>query len=77
MGKLTRKLATKGADAIRKAYEKVETRVMAATGRKVVRGKVRTVANVSRKAAKAGLVAGAVSAAGVVVREIRKRRSPS
>jgi Ni,Fe-hydrogenase III small subunit len=76
MTKLTRKLAAKGREAARKAYEKVETRVLVAEGRKAVRGKIRTTARVSRKAAKTGLIVGALAAAGVVVREVRKRRNP-
>jgi hypothetical protein len=74
MGKLTRKLATKGAEAARKAYKKVETRILVAQGRKAVREKVETVSKVSRKAAKTGLIMGAMAAAGVLVREIGKRR---
>jgi hypothetical protein len=75
MGKLTRKLIARGKAAAEKAYEKVETRILVAEGRKAVRGKARSAARVSRKAAKAGLIAGAMTAAGVVVREIRKRRN--
>jgi hypothetical protein len=39
-----------------------------------VKGKARTVAKVSQKAAKTGLIVGALAAAGVVAREVRKRR---
>jgi hypothetical protein len=74
MGKLTRKLASGAKSAIHDAYEKIQTRVLVAEGRKAVKAKAHTVAKVSRKATKAGLIAGAVTAAGVVVREIRKRR---
>jgi len=75
MGKLTRKLTKKGKAAVRKAFEKVETKVLVAEGRKSVRRKASTVTKVSKKAAKTGLIAGAIVAAGVVVREIRKRRA--
>jgi hypothetical protein len=61
-------------NAARGAYEKVETRVLVAEGRKAVKGKARTVAKVSQKAAKTGLIVGALAAAGVVLREVRKRR---
>jgi hypothetical protein len=72
MGRLSR-LAARGSDAVRKAYKKVETRVLVAQGRKAVRARFERVSSVSRKAAKAGLLAGAVAAAGVLVREVRKR----
>jgi hypothetical protein len=74
MGKITKKLLVKGKKAAKGAYEKVETRILVAEGRKAVQGKARTVAKVSRKAAKTGLVVGALTAAGVVLREVRKRR---
>jgi hypothetical protein len=73
MGKLTRKLASRVKAAVHDAYEKVETRILVAEGRKAVRSKASTVAKVSRKATKAGLIVGAMTAAGVVAREIRKR----
>lgn len=71
---LTRRLIKRVADAAHDAYEKVETRVLVAEGRKAVKHKAKTVATVSRKAARTGAVAGAVTAAGVVAHEIRKRR---
>jgi hypothetical protein len=74
MPRLLRRLGTKGRDAARKAYEKVETRILVAEGRKAVREKAHTVAKVSQKAAKTGLLVGAMAAAGVVLREIKKRR---
>ena len=73
MGKLTRKLASRAKVAVHDAYKKVETRILVAEGRKAVRSKASTVAKVSRKATKAGLIVGAMTAAGVVAREIRKR----
>ena len=69
LGKLTR--ARKG--AARRAYEKLETRILAAQGRKAVRAKAKTAAKVTRKAMKAGLIAGGMVAAGVVIRAVRKR----
>ena len=70
MGKLIKKLGGAG----RKAYQKVETRVLVAEGKKAVRRKVTTVKKVTRKAIKTGILTGALAAAGVVAREIRKRR---
>jgi hypothetical protein len=77
MSKLTKKLIEKGKDAAGNAYRKVETKVLVAEGRKSVRAKVRTAGKVSRKAAKTGMIVGALAAAGVVVHEIRKRRKLS
>lgn len=74
MTRLTRRLLARARDAAKNAYEKVETRVLVAEGRKAVKHKAKTVANVSRKAAKKGAVAGVLTAAGVVALEIRKRR---
>ena len=74
MPKLTEKLLVRGKKAARGAYERVENKVLVAEGKKSVEGKVRTVKQVSRKAAKTGLIVGALAAVGVVVREIRKRR---
>jgi hypothetical protein len=74
MAKLGRKLAQRGKDAARDAYEKLENKVLVAEGRKSIRGKVRTVKKVTRKAVKTGLITGALAAVSVVAREIRKRR---
>ncbi len=74
MAKLAEKLLARGKKAARGAYERVENKVLVAKGRKSVEGKVRTVKKVSREAAKTGLIVGTLAAAGVVVREIRKRR---
>lgn len=71
---LMRKLADGGHNAAGRAVKKLETKILVAQGRKAIRRKVRTVGTVSRKAAKTGLITGAIVAAGVVVREIRKRR---
>ena len=74
MTKLTKKLLARGKEAARGAYERVENKVLVAEGRKSVKGKVRAVKKVSRKAARAGLIAGTLAAVGVVVLELRKRR---
>jgi hypothetical protein len=58
---------------VRRAYEKVETRILVAQGRKALRAKKREAIRVSRKAAKAGVVAGVAAAAGVLLHEFRKR----
>lgn len=75
MKKASKKLsksAKKG--RVRKAYDKVETKLMAAVGRKAVQVKLKAAKKVGRKAAGAALTAGAMAAAGVVLREIRKRK---
>lgn len=69
------KLAEKAVDGVRSAYKKVETEVLANEGRRSLRRKAEIVANVTSKAAKAGMITGAVVATAVVAREIRKRRS--
>ena len=73
MTRITRRIVTGAKDAARDAYERVETKVLVAEGRKAVRNKTNAVVKVSRKAAKTGVVVGAIAAAGVVVHEIRKR----
>lgn len=70
----TDKLAKKTLDAARHAYKKVETELLAVEGRRSLKRKAGIVANVTRKAAKAAMVAGAVVATAVVVRDIRRRR---
>lgn len=77
MGRFTRDVAGKAKEKAKNAYEKAEAKVLAAEGRKSVKRKVRTVAKVGKKAVKAGLVAGAMAAATVVYREIKKRRALS
>ncbi len=61
------------AKAAHRAYDKVETRFLVAQGRKAVKEKAATTVRVTRKAAKAGLIVGAATAAVVVGRELRKR----
>jgi hypothetical protein len=72
MGKLIRKLTKAGHSKSRKAIANAESAAMAAVGRKTVRAKAKVAKGVARKAVKAGLRAGAIAAAAVVVREIRK-----
>ena len=74
MTRITGRIVTGAKDAARDAYERVETKVLVAEGRKAVDHKVRAVKSVSRKAARTGIVVGTIAAAGVVVHEIRKRR---
>jgi len=74
MKKSSKKLLKSGKSRARKAYDSIETKVMAAVGRTAVRSKLRKAKTVGKKAAKAGLTAGAMAAAGVVLREIRKRK---
>jgi len=74
MGKRMKQLTKSGKSAARKAFEKLEAKVMAAVGRKAVKSRVRSVKAVAKKAAKRALIAGGVAAAGVVVKEIQSRR---
>lgn len=76
MGKI-KKLARRAKAAGRKAYDKLETEVMAAVGRKAVKMKVGGAKAVAKRAAKKALVAGGLAAAGVVMSEIRRRRKPA
>ena len=76
MVKVTKTLARRSKSAARKGYEKVESSVMAAVGRRTVRAKVKTAKAVAGNAAKRALIAGGVAAAGVLVSEVRKRRKP-
>ena len=72
MTKASRKSSKARKGRVRKAYDKVESKLMAAVGRKAVKGKLKAAKTVGRKAARAALTAGAMAAAGVVLREIRK-----
>jgi hypothetical protein len=73
MTRLGEQMAEKGLEATRKAVDRLEERILAKQGRRALQRKVRVAKRVSRKAVKTGLVAGALTAAGVVVRDIRKR----
>jgi hypothetical protein len=77
MGKMTKRLARRGKNAARKAYDKLESKVMAALGRKAVRSKVKGVKAVAKRAAKKALIAGGLAAAGVVASELRRRKKPA
>lgn len=70
MSKITMRSGKRG---IRRAYRNLEDRMLIAAGRQAIRSRVRTVKQVSRRAARAALMAGTVAAATVVVREVRKR----
>lgn len=74
MARVTRKL-TRRRGVVRKAYARLETNLLAAAGRRVVRRRIRAAQAVARRAGKAALSAGALAAAGVVLREFRQRRS--
>ncbi|HEY9383825.1 MAG TPA: hypothetical protein VIP80_09915 [Gemmatimonadales bacterium] len=73
MAKLTRKPA-KRRNAVSKAYAKLENKVMAAAGRRAVRSTARKAKAITRKAAKAALIAGSLAAAKVVLDEVREQR---
>lgn len=68
------KIGTKLGKQVKATVDDLETRVLAAEGRRSVRTKVATAKRVTKKALKAGAIAGAVVAATVLVRERRKRR---
>jgi hypothetical protein len=70
MAKFTKKLGARAKAAV----DDVETRILAAEGKRSIRAKVERVKKVTRKAAKAGAIAGAVVAASVVMSERKKRR---
>lgn len=76
MAKL-RKKAVRKKGAVRRAYDRLETKVMASVGRRAVRGGKQTAKAITRKAAKAALIAGSLAAAKVVLDEVRARRKPS
>ncbi len=74
MGRVAEK-AKATRDALTARVKQVETRVLAAEGRRSVKAKAKTTAKVIRKATKAGVAMGIATAAAVVVREVRKRRA--
>lgn len=74
MGRVSEK-AKATRDALKAQVNQVETRVLAAEGRRSLKAKARTTAKVVRKATKAGVAVGIATAVGVVVREVRKRRA--
>jgi hypothetical protein len=69
-----RKIGTKLGKRVKATIDDLETRALAAEGRRAVRAKVATAKRVTKKALKAGAIAGVVVAATVLVRERRKRR---
>jgi hypothetical protein len=73
MAKVTKR-ATRKKGAVRRAYKKLETKLMAAVGRRTVRGGKQTAKTITRKAAKAAVLAGSLAAAKVVLDEVRERR---
>jgi hypothetical protein len=74
MTTLRGRLAGRRKGMTRKVYEKLETRILVAQGRKAVRAKAAKVAKLTRKAVKTGLITGGIAAAAVVVRAVRKQR---
>lgn len=74
MALLIKKLRRRSGRAMRQAAHKLENRFLAAQGRKAMRQKISKAGKVTRKAVRAGVIAGTVVAVGVVGREIRKRR---
>jgi len=56
------------------AFERLETRILVARGRKAVRAKAESVGKVTRKAVKTGLLTGGIAAAAVVIAAVRKQR---
>ncbi len=71
MPKLTDRLAKRAKRAVHDA----ELHVLAHEGRKSIEAKVARARRVTKKALKAGAIAGAVVATAVVLRERRKRRA--
>jgi hypothetical protein len=67
-------VGTKLGKRVKKAVDDLETRALAAEGRRSVRTKVATAKRVTKKALKAGAIAGAVVTAAVLVREAKRRR---
>lgn len=69
------KLAARVGRATKSKVKDVETRILAAEGRKSIKAKVANVKRVTKKALKAGAIAGAIVATAVVMRERKKRRN--
>ena len=74
MTTVTEKLTKRRKGVARRAYEKVENRILVAEGRKAVKGKLETVRKVTRQAVKTGIVTGSLAALGVVFGAVRKAR---
>jgi long-subunit acyl-CoA synthetase (AMP-forming) len=73
MARVTKR-AIRKKGAVRRVYDKLETKVMAAVGRRTVRSGSKTAKTITRKAAKAAVIAGSLAAAKVVFDEVRERR---
>ncbi len=69
------KLRDRAGRAARRKVKEVESRILAAEGRKSIKAKVATVKRVAKKALKAGAIAGVLVATAVVMRERKKRRN--
>lgn len=69
------KLTGRAGRAAGRTVKEVENRILAAEGRKSIKAKVATVKRVTKKALKAGAIAGALVATAVVMRERKKRRN--
>jgi len=72
MTNLTKKLRRRRKGLVARMVRKAEDKVLIAQGRKALRRKVERVGKVSRKAARAGLIAGTAAAAVVIRREFRR-----
>ncbi len=68
------KITDRAGRAAGRKVKEVENRILAAEGRKSIRAKVATVKRVTKKALKAGAIAGALAATAVVMRERKKRQ---
>ena len=69
------KLSDRAGRAAGRKVKEVENRILAAEGRKSIKAKVATVKRVTKKALKAGAIAGVLVATAVVMRERKKRRN--
>ena len=68
------RLTTRLARATKRAADAIETQVLVTEGRKSVKAKVARAKRTTKRALKAGAIAGAIVATAVVMRERRKRR---
>ena len=68
------KLTTRLGRATKRAVDAIETQLLVNEGRKSVQAKVARVKRTTKKALKAGAIAGALVATALVMRDNRKRR---
>lgn len=68
------KAAKAAGEKMKHLVDDMETKALAAEGRRSVKAKAKTTVKVARKAAKAGAIAGVITAVAVVSREVQKRR---